>query len=192
MDSVILKGKIASSFSDEEFFLLCAGNPDLRIERNSNLEIVIMSPVTTLSGFWNMEIARQLANWAVEQNKGIAFDSSTGYTLPDRSVLSPDASWVSKEKWFALTEEDKDKFAPICPQFVIEVKSKSDSIDDLKNKMKTWIANGVLLGWLIDIKEDKVYIFHANDSEDILTNQNKISGEGLIEGFTLDLTRLKI
>ncbi len=192
MDSVILKGKIASSFSDEEFFLLCAGNPDLRIERNSNLEIVIMSPVTTLSGFWNMEIARQLANWAVEQKKGIAFDSSTGYTLPDRSVLSPDASWVSKDKWFALSEDDKDKFAPICPEFVIEVKSKSDSIDDLKNKMKVWVANGVTLGWLIDMKEDKVYIYHANGSEDILTNQNKISGEGLMNGFILDLSKLKI
>ena len=127
----------------------------------------------------------------MEQKKGVAFDSSTGYTLPDRSVLSPDASWVSKEKWYALSDEDKDKFAPICPEFVIEVKSKSDSIDDLKNKMKVWIAYWCNTG-VADWYEDKIYIYRTSGSEECLTNQNKIYGEGLVTGFILDLSKLNI
>ncbi len=192
MEMVTLKGKVTSSFSDEEFFWFCHENKDLRIERNSNLEIYIMSPVTTLSGFWNMEIARQLANWAAEEKNGFAFDSSTGFTLPDRSVLSPDASWVTREKWVSLSEADKDRFASICPEFVIEVKSKSDAIEDLKNKMKTWITNGVELGWLIDIKENRSYIYKPGREEKILIDENKIIGEGPVQGFILDLSILKI
>jgi Uma2 family endonuclease len=188
MNSVILKGKLASNFNDDEFFQLCAGNPELRIERNRNLEIVIMSSVTALSGLWNMEIARQLANWSAEQKTGFAFDSSTGFSLPDRSILSPDASWVSREKWMSLPDDDKDKFAPICPEFVIEIKSKSDSIDDLKKKMKIWISNGAELGWLIDLKENIVYLYRANGFEEVLTNPSKLFGEGKVAGFILDLS----
>ena len=113
METIVLKDRVTNKMTDDEFLWFCLENKDLRIERNSNLEVLIMSPVTSLSGFWNMEVSRQLANWAVEQKKGIAFDSSTGFTLPDRSVLSPDASWVSKTKWRSLSEEDQNKFAPI-------------------------------------------------------------------------------
>lgn len=193
MDSVILKGKITSSFTDEEFFLLCAGNPDLRIERNNNLEIVIMSPVTTKSSFSSGAVFGQLYAWNLIANKGYVFDSSAGFTLPDRSVLSPDASWVSREKWNLLSDDEKNRFAPICPEFVIEVRSKSDHIDDLKKKMYTWIANGAEQAWLIDPLEQISYLFNSNRSEKILKGfEQKIEGEGNVKGFILDLTLIKI
>lgn len=103
MDVFVLKDSITGGMTDEEFLKFCLENPGLRIERNSNLEIMIMSPVTTLSGFYSTEIIRQLSFWSVQDGRGLAFDASTGFTLPDRSVLSPDASWMLIEKWNALT-----------------------------------------------------------------------------------------
>ena len=120
------------------------------------------------------------------------FDSSTGFTLPDRSVFSPDASWISLGNWNALTEEDKNKFAPICPEFIIEVRSKFDSVQDLKNKMVKWIANGATLAWLIDPIEEITYIFRSDGSmETVLGLDNKLTGEDPVKGFELDLSRLK-
>jgi Uma2 family endonuclease len=179
--------------TDEEFLWFCLENKDLRIERNSNLEVLIMSPVTSLSGFWNMEVSRQLANWAVEQKEGYAFDSSTGFTLPDRSVLSPDASWVSKNKWQSLSAEDQNKFAPICPEFVIEIKSKSDSLEGLQTKMKNWIVNGAQLAWLIDPSQKKSFVYRSNgEVEEIEGFDKKLKGEGFLEGFVLDLNLIKL
>lgn len=193
MDVFVLKDSITGGMTDEEFLKFCLGNPDLRIERNSNLETVIRSPVTSKSGNHSGEIFRQLSNWAMVNNKGLAFDSSSGFTLPDRSVLSPDASWVSNEKWNNISEEDKDRFAPVCPEFVIEVRSKSDYLDDLKQKMKVWLKNGALLGWLIDPREKVSFIFRPGMPEKEIKGLNqKISGEGPIEGFKLDLSLLKV
>ncbi len=192
MDSVILKGKIASSFTDEEFFLLCAGNPDLRIERNSNLEIVIMSPVTTKSSFSSGAIFGQLYAWNLIGGNGYVFDSSTGFTLPDRSIFSPDASWVSKDKFDQLTEEEKDMFAPVCPEFIIEVKSKTDSISDLQNKMKNWIKNGAELAWLIDPRDQVSYLYSSNNVEEIRGLNKKLMGEGKVKGFVLDLSKITL
>ncbi len=194
METIVLRDRVTNAMSDEEFFWFCQENKDLRIERNSNLEIILMSPVTSLSGFWNMEISRQLANWAIAQKMGLAFDSSAGFTLPDRSILSPDASWISKEKWFALSEEDKNKFSPVCPEFVIEVRSKTDSLEELQNKMLAWIRNGAESAWLIDPKSQSVYIYKSTNAvaETINDFSNKIYGEGLVEGFVLDLSLLKI
>ncbi len=188
-----MKDSITGGMTDEEFLKFCLENPDLRIERNSNLEIVIMSPATSKSGNHSGEIFRQLSNWAMVNNKGLAFDSSAGFTLPDRSVLSPDASWVSNEKWNCISEEDKDKFAPVCPELVIEVRSKSDYLDDLKQKMNVWIKNGAHLGWLIDPREKVSFIFRPGIQEKEIKGLNqKISGEGPIEGFMLDLSLLKV
>jgi Uma2 family endonuclease len=193
MDVFVLKDSITGSMTDEEFLKFCLENPDLRIERNSDLEIVITSPVTSKSGNHSGEIFRQLSNWAMENKKGLAFDSSAGFTLPDRSVLSPDASWVSNEKWNSLSEEDKDKFAPVCPEFAVEVRSKSDYIDDLRQKMKVWIENGAMLGWLIDPREKVSFIFRPGMPEEEIKGLNqKISGEGPVKGFELDLSLLKV
>ena len=121
METIVLKDRITGNLTDEEFLWFCLENKDLRIERNSNLEITIMSPVTTKSNYSSGAAFAVLYMWSISTGKGYAFDSSTGFTLPDRSVFSPDASWVSNEKWNSLSEEDKDRFAPICPEFIIEV-----------------------------------------------------------------------
>jgi Uma2 family endonuclease len=193
MDAYVLKDQISKGMTDEEFLWFCLGNKDLRIERNSNLEIIIMSPVTSISGSQNLEIARQLANWSLQTKTGIAFDSSAGFTLPDRSVFSPDASWVSLEKWNALSEEDKDRFAPVCPEFVIEVRSKSDDLESLQKKMETWLQNGAQRAWLIDPREAKTYIYRPGQPVEVISGlDKKIAGEGPVAGFVLDLSLLRI
>lgn len=193
MDVFVLKDSVTGGMTDAEFLRFCLENPDLRIERNSNLEIIIMSPVTTLSGFHSTEIIRQLSNWSVQDGRGLAFDSSTGFTLPDRSVYSPDASWMRIEKWDALTNEEKDRFAPVCPDFVIEVRSKSDHIEDLLQKMKVWIKNGATEAWLIDPREAISYLFYSDGTEEKHEGfTRKLVGKGLIKGFELNLLRLKI
>jgi Uma2 family endonuclease len=192
MATIILKDRVTNKMTDEEFLWFCHENKDLRIERNGNLEILLTSPVTSLSGFWNAEVLRQLANWAIQQKGGFVFDSSTGFTLPDRSVLSPDASWVSKSKWSSLPDEDKNKFAPICPEFVIEIKSKSDDLVDLQAKMKNWIANGAQFGWLIDPSQKSFHIYRTNkEVEKIKGFDKKLKGEGPVEGFILDLSLIE-
>ncbi|MBN8651710.1 MAG: Uma2 family endonuclease [Cytophagales bacterium] len=192
METIVLKDEFTSRLTDEQFFWFCQQNKDQRIERNSNHEIIIMSPVTSRSGNHSGEIFRQLANWSVSNGKGIHFDSSTGFTLPDKSVFSPDASWISNDSWNALTEEDKDRFAPVCPDFVIEVRSKTDSLDDLKMKMELWLQNGSQLAWLIDPREKTSYLYHPKKSVEIIKGlDKKLIGEGPVSGFVLDLSLLR-
>jgi len=192
MEALVLRDSITGSMTDQEFFKFCLENDGLRIERNSNLEIIIRSPVSTLSGLHSSEIFGQLYQWNSNDRNGVVFDSSTGFTLPDRSVLSPDASWVSNEKWKTLSEEDKNKFAPLCPEFVIEVRSKSDNLDDLKRKMSVWLANGTHLAWLIDPVDKMNYIFRSNGSVDTIQEFGKkiIAGKP-VEGFELDVSLLQ-
>lgn len=193
MDTVVLKDRFSTGMTDEEFLWFCQENKDLKIERNSNLEIIIMSPVTTKSNYGSGAAFAQLYMWSIKNKNGYAFDSSTGFTLPDRSVFSPDASWVSLEKWNALSEEDKDRFAPVCPEFVIEVRSKSDSLEDLQKKMLVWIKNGTQLAWLIDPREKTSYIYRPEkEMEEVKGLDVKISGEGPVDGFDLDLSLLKM
>ena len=192
MDVFVLKDSITGGMTDDEFFRFCAENPDLRIERKSNLEITIMSPTTSLGGKLNAEVLRQLSNWNVSTGKGEVFDSSAGFTLPDKSVFSPDASWMSNAAWAKLSEHDRNRFAPVCPEFVIEIRSKSDALPDRKNKMDAWLKNGALLAWLVDPYEKCVYVFRGDRPEQKLDGFNrKVIGEGPVEGFELDLTLLK-
>ncbi len=191
MDAVVLRDGISNRFSDEEFFWFCQGNKDLRIERNSNLEISIMSPSTSLSGSHSGEVFRQLSNWNVESGKGETFDSSSGFTLADRSVFSPDASWISSVRWNSLSKTQKDSFAPICPEFVIEVSSKSDRTEDLLDKMMIWLKNGSQLAWLIDPRDMKVNIFRPDQETEIIDGFDRIiSATEPVHGFNLDLRRL--
>lgn len=188
---VVLRDSITGRMTDEEFFRFCLENKDLRIERNSNMEIIIMSPVSSLSGLHSSEIFFQLASWSRKDGRGLAFDSSTGFTLPDRSVLSPDASWMLTEKWNRLTREDQDRFAPVCPDFVIEVVSKTDDVEYLKQKMATWIKNGAKLAWLIDPINKMAFIYRPSKQEEKLKNFTKMIGEDRVQGFELDLELLK-
>ncbi|MFT5619020.1 MAG: Uma2 family endonuclease [Arenicella sp.] len=180
-------------FTDDELLQLCKDNEELRIERNEKQQIVIMAPTGFNTGRQNIKIGAKLDNWNEDSKLGVVADSSTGYKLPDGSVRSPDASWVSLQTWKTIAEDDKDKFLPTCPEFVVEILSKSDSLEELKKKMQsTWIANGTKLAWLIDSKSKRTFIYRANGSIEIMEGfDKKLSGEDILEGFEFDLSWLK-
>ena len=193
METVILKDSITNRMNDNEFFRFCLENKNLRIERNSNLEIIIMSPTSSFSGKINTEVIRQLSNWNIHEKRGEVFDSSTGFTLPDRSVFSPDASWVSNEKWNKLTDEQKNSFAPLCPEFIIEIRSKSDSSSEMHSKMNQWMKNSCHLGWLIDPINKEVHIYKQGTLPEVISGfKRPIQADNPVEGFLLDLSFLII
>ncbi len=190
LDKIILKGKEVQ-MSDDEFFAFCQANPELNIERNAEREIIIMTPTGSLSGRFNASISAQLYQWNENHSSGVVFDSSTGFTLPDQSVKSPDASWVSLEKWSRLTTEQQEKFAPVCPEFVVELKSKNDRLDDLQAKMESWLQNGTQMGWLIVPDEETVFIYQGNKPvKQHKGFQEKLSADPVLPGFLLDLSKL--
>lgn len=135
------------------------------------------------TGWRKSKINQRLANWAEEDGTGVAFDSSTGFTLPDGAKRSPDAAWVRHEVWQALTDEQQEEFATICPDFVIELRSAKDGLAGLEEKMKEYIENGTRLGWLIDAKNRRVYIYHPGHPPECLENPSTISGDPLLRGF---------
>lgn len=173
--------RVAESF--EEFVAL---NPDLMVEQNSNGEIVIMQPVGSEGSNREIEISCQLQNWCRE-NGGISFSASVLFKFPDGSKRGPDASWITMERWEALPKEDREGFAPICPDFVIELRSQSDRISNLNKKMLDYIANGVRLGWLIDPFERRVYVYRPSQQVETLSDPVSLSGESVLPGFVLDL-----
>jgi Uma2 family endonuclease len=192
MESVVLKFTPDTQFSDDELFAFCASNPDLRIERNKNKELIIMSPVGGLSSSQNNTVSSLLWIWNNQIGLGVTFDSSCGFRLPDNSMLSPDAAFVSMKRWEELNDIDKRKFPPVVPDFVIEVRSESDSLAELQDKMSNWIKNGCQLAWLIDPIEEKVYIYNFKGLiKSVSSFQAKVSGEKVLPGFELDLSLLK-
>ena len=174
--------RVSESF--EEFVAL---NPDLMVEQNRNGEIVIVSPAGSESARRNVEISFQLHRWSKSEG-GTTFDSSVLFTLPDGSKRGPDASWIAMERWEALSKEEREAFAPICPDFVIELRSRTDRLIDLKQKMDNYVANGVRLGWLIDPYERQVYIYRQNREPETLAEPSSLSGEDVLPGFVLDLS----
>lgn len=194
MEEVILKIPEHYPMTDDELFELCVANKELRIERDEDGQLIIMSPAGGITGNINFKLITIFGEW-MEKNShlGYGFDSATGFRLQDKSMRSPDVSFVKKEKWDALTLEDQEKFAPVCPDFVIELRSKSDSLLQLKNKMEKWIKNGCQLGWLIDPIEKKSYIYKPDlPIKEVNGFDNTLSGENLLSGFELDLSRLTI
>ncbi len=178
--------------TDDEFFHFCRQNPDLRIERNSHGEIVIISPTGSLSGKRSGIIFGQLYVWNEQHRAGHVFDSSTGFTLPDGSVLSPDAAWVPREAWEALSREEQAKFAPVCPAFVVELKSSSDVLRALQDKMQVWMANGCRLAWLIDPEAEAVFVYRADGTRDEIHGFDRsANGEDVLPGFDLELAALR-
>ncbi len=174
----------------EQFYQFCLANGDLRIERTANGEVIIMSPAFSDTGNRNFKIALQLGNWAEQDGTGETFDSSAGFTLPNGATRSPDASWIKLERWNALTEEQKASFAPICPDFVIELRSSSDTLKGLQKKMQEYIDNGASLGLLIDRKNRKVYIYRPNQEPEILDNPETVSGDPELTGFVLRMAKI--
>ncbi|MBD2107547.1 Uma2 family endonuclease [Nodosilinea sp. FACHB-13] len=173
-----------------EFYDFCQANRDLRIERSASGEVIVMPPAFSDTGNRNLKIAQQLANWADADGTGEAFDSSAGFTLPDGSTRSPDAAWVRLERWTMLTEAEQASFAPLCPDFVIELRSSSDSLSGLKEKMKEYIANGAALGWLIDRKARQVHVYRPHQPPEILVNPDLVSGDPELPNFVLRMAKI--
>jgi Uma2 family endonuclease len=169
--------------SFEEFVTL---NPDLVVEQNANGEIVIMSPTGGESSERNAELTFQLRAWS-KQFGGVTFDSSVIFCLPDGSKRSPDASWISSERWLALPLEDRKKYPPITPDFVIELRSESDRLKDLQEKMQYYMDNGVRLGWLFDRLTNRVHMYQQGIPVEILESPESVSNQELLPEFTLDL-----
>lgn len=177
--------------TDEQFFEFCQVNRDLRIERDKFGEISIMPPTGSETGNRNFNIALQLGIWSEQNGTGICFDSSTGFKLSTLADRSPDASWMKLERWNTLTGEQQQKFAPICPDFVVELRSSSDNLQPLKDKMEEYIKEpGIQLGWLIDRKHRKVYIYRPGMPEECLDNPATVSGESVLPGFVLNMSKV--
>ncbi|MGI2907514.1 Uma2 family endonuclease [Tolypothrix sp. VBCCA 56010] len=174
----------------EQFYQLCEENPDLKLERNAQGELIIMPPTGGETGRSNVNLILQVASWNEQNQLGEVFDSSTGFTLPSGSDRSPDVSWVEKSRWDALTKEQKEKFIPLCPDFVIEILSPNDSLKKTQNKMQEYIENGCRLGWLINRKKQEVEIYRPGQDVEVLKFPQTISGENILPGFVLNLQRI--
>lgn len=192
MDEVILKIPEHYRMTDDELFELCIANKELRIERDEEGQLIIMSPAGSSSSNFNFNLNAQFGQWVYANSElGYGFDSSGGFVLPDKSMRSPDAAWIKKERWEKLTLAERKKFAPICPDFIIELRSESDSLSELKVKMEKWVRNGCQLAWLLDPIEKKSYIYKPSlPPMEVAGFDKKLSGEKLLPGFELDLKRL--
>jgi Uma2 family endonuclease len=173
-----------------EFYEFCLANRDLRIERTASGEVIIMSPAFADTGNRNMKIAHQVANWAEQDGTGETFDSSAGFTLPNGATRSPDAAWIKLERWNALTDSQQASFAPICPDFVIELRSSSDRLSTLQDKMQEYIDNGALLSFLIDRKNRTVHIYRPNQTPQILENPEAVEGSPELPSFVLKMAKI--
>ena len=174
----------------EQFEQLCIEYSELRLELTSTGELIVMSPAASETAAHNAYLTYQLMAWTIEDGRGICFDSSSGFTLPNGAIRSPDASWIKRDKWDLLTNEKKKGFSHICPEFVVELRSESDRLTKLRAKLVEYIHNGASLGWLIDPFERRVYVYEPNQEVVILENPETVSGEPLLPGFTLNMTKL--
>jgi len=183
---------VLDNMSDQDFFNFCAHNKNTKIERDTNHQIYIMPPAGSESSEKNLEIATDINLWNRKHQLGKARESSAGYYLPNKAMLSPDVSWISNERWATVPIDDRNKFPYITPEFVIELMSPSDRLKTMKSKMQQWIDNGVLLGWLINPKTQTSIIYREDGSVEIITGFDKmLSGEDVLPGFQLDLSILK-
>jgi Uma2 family endonuclease len=175
------------NMTDEQFFQLCQDNRDLRFERNANGDIVIMPPTGGETGKKNAKIIQKLGNWTEKDITGVFFDSSTGFKLPSGADRSSDVAWIPLDKWNALTPEQQRKFLPLSPDFVIEMLSPSDALENTQKKMREYIENGTRLGWLINRQARQVEIYRQGQEVEILNNPRTLSGETVLSGFVFNL-----
>lgn len=177
--------------TDETFYEFCQRNQEYRFEMNAEGKIIVMPPTFLEISRKNNRINFRLTAWADQDQTGEVFESDGMFTLPNGAKRAPDAFWITKERYFALPEKEREqRFARIVPDFVIELRSKTDSVERLREKMTEYIENGVRLGWLIDPSERKVHIYRANGEVEILENADKVSGEDVLNGFELDLAEI--
>jgi Uma2 family endonuclease len=178
------------SMTQEQFYEFCLANRDLHIERTASGEVIVMPPAFSDTGNRNFNLAVQLGGWAELDRSGLGFDSSSGFTLPNGATRSPDAAWIKLERWNALTDKQQASFAPICPDFVIELRSASDTLSSLQKKMEEYIDNGAVLGWLIDRQNRQVYIYRTNQEVEILNDPQIVRGDPQLSGFKLVMAKI--
>lgn len=187
-----LRGRYIEQMTDEEFFSFCQDNKGFKFERTSEGQIILMSPTGFVTGDRNSSIIKQIRNWNDQCKLGRAVDSDTGFYLPNGAMRNPDAAWVSNERLKKVDKKELEGFPHLCPDFVVELRSKGDTLKDLKAKMKEWMENGCRLGWLIDADEELVYIY-TGSAETVHENfDNRLSGEPVLPGFTLILSELRV
>ena len=176
--------------TDEQFYQLCQDNEDLCLELTAEGELIIMAPTGGTTGSRNAEITFQLRGWAKKDGTGLSFDSSTMFCLPNGAKRSPDGAWVRRERWDALTERERESFVPLCPDFVLELRSATDSLRFLRDKMQEYISNGAQLGLLIDPKSKRVFVYRADQPAESFDNPETISCDPVLPGFVLDLREI--
>src|SRR5215471_15906053 len=175
---------------DEQLYEFCQLNRDLRIERDSHGVLVLMAPAGGGSSARNLELCRQLANWAAQDGSGIAFDSSAGFILPNGALRSPDAAWVRRARWDALAPAERERFVPLCPDFVIELRSPSDRLPPLQRRLREFMRNGAELGWLIDPGRRSVHIYRPAEPVQTELSPERLSAAPVLPGFVLDLSHI--
>ena len=180
----------ATKLTDAQFARLCQENRDLRLELTAQQELVIMPPTGSETGWRNNEISYFLTAWAKKDGTGSTFDSSTGFTLPNGAKRSPDASWIRRERWNTLTKDQRVGFAPLCPDFVMELCSPTDLLSILQEKMQEYIDNGARPGWLIDPIDKQVYVYRPSQPVEVLDNPATLSGDPVLSGFVLRVQEL--
>lgn len=183
-------GSYMKKLSDEDFIEFCQLNRELRIERTKEGDLIIMPPTFSKTGERNFKLAAQFSIWTRADGTGLGFDSSTGFTLPNGAIRSPDLSWMQLARWNALSEEEKNRFTSVCPDFVVELRSESDTLAVLQAKMEEYIDNGAQLGWLIDPFEKNVYIYSQKSAVECLENPDTVSGEPLLSSFVLKMEEI--
>lgn len=187
MNTVTLNIPPIAKLTDEQFYEICQANRDFKIERNPTGELIIMPPTGGGAGKCNSDINIELGIWNRHTGLGIVFDSSTGFKLPNGADRSPDAAWITLEKWDSLTAEQQEKFLPFAPDFVIELRFPSDALQPLQDKIQEYIDNCTRLGWLMNRKDRQVEIYRIGRAKEVLDNPSTLSGEDVLPGFVLNL-----
>lgn len=187
---LVLHTRPALEMNDDEFYDFCQDNPEWRLERSAEGEVFVMPPAGWETGNQNALVTTAFTNWALQDGTGVPSDSSAGFILPNGAIRSPDAAWVTRTRLAALTSEQKKKFLPLCPDFVIELRSPSDRLEVLQDKMREYLENGARLGWLIDPPDQRVYVYRPGVAVQRLDNPTVVSGDPELPGFVFDLEKI--
>ena len=177
--------------TEDQFYRLCRDNPDFRLELTAEGELIVMPPAFPGTGWREFKINQRLANWAEKDGTGIGFSPSSIFTLPNGAKRAPDASWISRSRWESLSEEQRErKFSAICPDFVVQLRSRSDRLYQLRKKMEEYIENGARLGWLLDPLQERVYVHRPGRTVERLENPEYVSGEDVLPGFKFNFEEI--